>query len=211
MQLEILPLAITMVAGPQILASIIFVTSKRDPVKVSAGYLLGMICAIAIFITAVFIIARTFGITADSHGNAPKKVTVTELVLVSLLIIAAFRSYLKRATIKAPKWLSKLQSFTPSGAFKLAFPLIWLMPGDFIVMVTVGIHLAGNGSAVTDILSLLPFLGLVMLLAGGPLLGFLIFRKKATRFMPKVRDWIQSNSWIINILVYLVFIYLILT
>lgn len=211
MQLEILPLAITMVAGPQILSSIIFVTSKRDPVKVSLGYLLGIICAIAIFITAVFVIARAFGISADAHGNAPKKVTVTELILVGLLIVAAFRSYLKRTTAKPPKWLSKLQSFTPRSAFKLAFPLIWLMPGDFIVMVTVGLHLAGNGSAATDIISLLPFLALVILLAGAPLLGFVIFRKRATHFMPKVRGWIQHNSWLVNILVYLVFIYLILT
>lgn len=211
MLLDILPLAITMVVGPQILASIIFVTSKRDPVKVSASYLLGMICAIAIFITAVFIIARSFGISADAHGNAPKKVTTTELILVGLLVAAALRSYLGRATAKPPKWLGKLQSFTPRGAFKLAFLLIWLMPGDFIVMLTVGLHLAGNGSAATDILSLVPFLGLVMLLAGAPLLGFIIFRKRATRVMPKVRDWIQHNSWLVSILVYLVFIYLILT
>ena len=109
MQLDILPLAITMVAGPQILASIIFVTSKRDPVKVSLGYLLGMLFAITIFITAVFIIARSFGVSADSSGNAPKKINAFEITLVGLLLIAAFRSYLKRATIKPPKWLGKLQ------------------------------------------------------------------------------------------------------
>jgi hypothetical protein len=211
MQLEILPLAVTMVAGPQILASIVFVTSKKDPVKVSLGYLLGILLAASTFITAVFIIARLLGISADASGQAPKKLNAVEIILISLLILASIRSYLSRATAKAPKWLTKLQETTPRGAFKLAILLIWLMPGDFIVMLTVGLHLAGHGSDPADLLSAVPFLGVVMLLAASPLLGFLAFRKPATRLMPKVRDWIQHNSWLVNIAVYLVFIYLIVT
>lgn len=211
MQLDILPLAITMVAGPQILASIIFVTSKKNPVKVSLGYLLGILLAATIFISAVFVIARLLGISADADGNAPKKVNVVEIILVGLLIFASIRSYLKRATAKPPKWIAKLQETTPTGAFKLALPLIWLMPGDFVVMLTVGLHLAGHGSDPTDLLSIIPFLGLVLLLAGAPLLGLLAFRRRATAVMPHVRDWIQDNSWLVNIAVYLVFIYLLLT
>ncbi|HVV66757.1 MAG TPA: GAP family protein [Candidatus Saccharimonadales bacterium] len=211
MQLEILPLAITMVAGPQMLASIIFITSKRDPVKVSAGYLLGILCTTAIFISAVFLLARAFGISADAHGNAPKKVTVVEVILIGLLVFAAIRSYLTRATSKPPKWLSKLQDFTPAGAFKLAIPLFCLMPGDFIVMVTVGLHLAGHGWSAGDLVSIIPFIAVVLLLAGSPLLAFLAFRKRASRTIPKMRDWIQHNSWLVNIVVYCVFIYLILT
>ncbi len=211
MQLEILPLAITMVAGPQILASIIFVTSKKDPVKVSLGYLLGILIAATIFISAVFVIARMLGISADASGNAPKKVNAVEIILVGLLIFASIRSYLKRATAKPPKWITKLQETTPLGAFKLALLLIWLMPGDFVVMVTVGLHLAGHGSDPADLLSIVPFLGLVLLLAAAPLLALLAFRHRAEQAMPHVRDWIQANSWLVNIAVYLVFIYLILT
>lgn len=211
MQLDILPLAITMVAGPQILAAIIFVTSKKDPIKVSLAYLIGILLAATVFISAVFVIARLLGISADAEGNAPKKVNAVEIILVGLLIFASVRSYLKRATAKPPKWLAKLQETTPRGAFELAIPLVCLMPGDFIVMVTVGLHLAGHGSDPTDLLSIIPFLGLVMLLAGAPLLGLLIFRHRAKRAMPRARDWIQDNSWLVNIAVYLVFIYLILT
>lgn len=211
MQLDILPLAITMVAGPQILASIIFITSKRNPIKVSLSYLLGIVVAVTVFITAVFIIARVLGISADAGGNAPKKVNAVEIILVGLLILASVRSYLKRATAKPPKWLGQLQHTSPRGAFKLALPLIWLMPGDFVVMLTVGLHLAGHGSDPADLLSLLPFLGLVLLLAAAPLLAFCIFHHRAVKVMPRVRDWIEANSWLVSIVVYCVFIYLILT
>jgi hypothetical protein len=38
-----------------------------------------------------------------------------------------------------------------------------------------------------------------------------LFRKRAEVAMPKVRDWMNSHSWVINIFVYLVFIALILS
>ena len=211
MQLEILPLAITMMAGPQILASIIFVTSRKGAIKVSLAYLIGILLAATVFISVVFTVARLLGISADAAGHAPKKLNVVEVILISLLILASLRSYLSRATAKPPKWLLKLQDTTPSGAFKLGLLLICFMPGDVVVMITIGLHLAGHGSAATDLLSIIPFLAAVMFIAAAPLLGFLTFHKRAEVVMPKIRDWMQANSWLVNIAVYLVFIYLILT
>jgi hypothetical protein len=211
MQPEILPLAITMMAGPQILVAIIFITSKKDVIKVSVSYLAGIAIAGSVFITTVFIIARLLGITADAAGHAPKKVSVIEVILVSLLIFASLRSYLNRTTAKPPKWMAKLQETKPSGAFKLGLLLICLMPGDFVVMITVGLHLAGHGSSPAALLNAVPFLVVVMLIASAPLLGYLAFRRQAQSIMPKVRNWIQDNSWLVNIAVYLVFIYLLVT
>jgi hypothetical protein len=41
-------------------------------------------------------------------------------------------------------------------------------------------------------------------------LSYLLFRRSAQRMMPKVSDWMNTNSWLVNIIVYVVFIYLIL-
>ncbi len=211
MQLAILPLAITTMLGPQLLASIIFVTSKKNPVKVSLGYLAGILFAASTFIAAVYIVARQFGLSPDASGNAPKGADVVEIILVGLLILASLRSYLTRATAKPPKWLAQLQETTPKGAFKLALLLIYLMPTDIIVMLTVGLHLAAHGSGVANFLSILPFLAVVLLIAGGPLLSYLLFRKRAIVVMPKIRDWMQDNSWLVNIIIYVFFIILITT
>lgn len=211
MQTDILPLAITMLAGPQILSAIIFVTSQRGAVKVSLAYLAGIFVAITIFISAVFIIARSLGLHADATGAPPRWEHLLELVLVGLLIGLSIRSYLGRKTAKPPKWLSQLQDTKPAGAFKLALLLIWLMPGDFIIMLTIGLHLAANGNVPRDALNVLPFVSLTLLLAALPLIGYLTFRERAERAMPKVRDWMQSHSWLINIAVYIFFIVLITT
>ena len=39
---------------------------------------------------------------------------------------------------------------------------------------------------------------------------YLLFYRRAQRAMPKVRDWMNSNSWLVNIIVCIVFIFLIL-
>ncbi|MDW6058357.1 GAP family protein [Streptomyces sp. FXJ1.4098] len=50
MDLQILPLAVTMMAGPQIVAAVILVTAPR-PVRVSLAFLLGVAVATAAGVT----------------------------------------------------------------------------------------------------------------------------------------------------------------
>ncbi len=211
MQLDILPLAITTMIGPQILSAIIFVTSKENTVKVSLSYLAGILLAASTFIAAVFTAARLFGLKAGAAGNAPSWVGTVEIILVGLLIFFSIRTYLKRATAKPPKWLAKLQTAGPGDAFKLGVLLIFLMPTDIIVMVTVGMHLAAHGTSPSALLDALPFLAVVALIAGFPLICYTLFRERAIVAMPKLRDWMQDNSWLVNIIIYCFFIVLILT
>lgn len=206
-----MPLAITTMVGPQILVAIIFITAKKDAIKVSLSYLLGILFAASAFITAVFVAARLFGLSANASGQPPHWANTVEVILVVLLIVLSLRSYLTRKTAKPPKWLTGLQDTKPGTAFKLALLLIFLMPTDIMVMLTVGLHLAAHGSNPTDLLYALPFLAVVMLIAGFPLYSYLLFRKRAERAMPKLRDWMQENSWLVNIIIYLFFIYLVLT
>lgn len=211
MQLDILPLAITMMVGPQILVAIIFVTSKKNAIKVSLSYLSGLLFATSTGIIVVFTAARLFGLSADASGKAPKASMTVELILVGLLICLSLRSYLKRKTAKPPKWLTSLESAGLGTAFKMGLLLIYLMPMDLIIMLTVGLHLASHGSDPLDLLNALPFLAIMMLIAGFPLVSYLLFRSKAESIMPKIRDWMQDNSWLVNIIIYVFFIFLIVT
>ena len=104
--------------------------------------------------------------------------------------------------------MNKLLEATPSKAFLLAAGLIFLMPTDIVAMLTVGINLTSNDLEVSDAV---PFILLTTLIAALPLLFYLVFYRRAVSFMPKVRDWMEANSWAINIFVYLLFIYLILS
>jgi Sap, sulfolipid-1-addressing protein len=52
-------------------------------------------------------------------------------------------------------------------------------------------------------------MGLTVFLAALPFLAYLLFHRRALEAMPKVRDWMTTNSWLVNIIVCGIFIALI--
>lgn len=207
---KVLPLAITMMAGPQIICSIIFVTKDKGPVRTSLAYVVAVCLAAATGMLIAFGLANALGNAIDLGGGDGESTVgkVIEIALVSLLILRAVTVYLHRAASEPPKWLGALQTAGPRRAFEIGVLLILLFPGDIVVMVTTGVHLVGNGLPYT---AALPLIGLTTLIAALPLLFFISFRHRATALMPKARDWMNSHSWVINILVCVVFIGLILS
>jgi hypothetical protein len=87
----------------------------------------------------------------------------------------------------------------------MGFILIFLMPTDIASMLTVGVNLQQNGHSLIDAL---PFLALTLLIAALPLLAYLLLGRRAKEAMPKVRDWMSANSWLVNIIVLGIFIFL---
>ncbi len=209
MDAHVLPLAITMMAGPQIISSIIFITRESGAVKVSLAYVTAVALAASIGILICMGLASLLdnAIDLQSGGGPSTAAKVIQIVLICLLILRAITIYLRRATSEPPKWLGTLQTATARRAFEIGLLLILLFPGDVVVMLTTGIHLTSERHSFFDAL---PLIGLVTLIAASPLLFYLLFKKRAERLMPRVRDWMNSHSWAINIAVCVVFIALIL-
>jgi hypothetical protein len=209
MDLHVLPLAITMMAGPQIISSIIFVTRESGAVRVSLAYVSAIFLAACLGVLICIGLAELLGnavdLTGDGEGSSAAK--AIQIVLVGLLIVRALMVYVRRADSEPPKWLGALQTATPRRAFEIGALLILLFPGDVVVMLTTGVHLVSEGHSWFDAL---PLILLTTLIAASPLLFYLLFRRRAEAVMPGVRDWMNSHSWVINILVCLVFVALIL-
>jgi hypothetical protein len=203
----ILPLAITMMAGPQIMSAIVFVTSERA-VKNSLAFVLGVLVATAIGVAALRGILSLLGDSVslgDSSDNGSAG-QVIQFALVALLIAAAIKNYVRRETVEPPKWLGKLQQADPRQALRTGLLVILFMPSDVIVMLTVATNLEHTGDSLG---AALPFILLTALVAAVPLLGYLIFHRRAVSAMPKLRDWMSANSWLVNIIVCVVFVILI--
>ncbi|MDC0768185.1 GAP family protein [Streptomyces sp. HD] len=202
--LNVLPLAVTMMAGPQIMSAIIFVTAPRA-VRVSVGFLIGVAVAATVGTAITWGIASLFDLgdpeDSGSSGN------VVQYVLVGLLVAAALKNWIRRESIQPPKWLGTLMSADPRKALKVGLLVILLMPSDILVMLTVGTNLAQTDAA---FVSALPFIGATVLIAALPLLFLLLFHRRAVAAMPHVRDWMNTHSWLINIIVCGIFIVLIL-
>src|SRR5215204_5737455 len=209
MNLQILPLAITMMAGPQIMSALIFVTASK-PLKLSAAFLAGVTIGPTVGVAITFTIATLFGnsVSLGDSSNSGSLGNIIQYLLVGLLVFLAIKNYVGRETIEPPRWLGALQNAGPRTAFTTGLLLLSVFPSDFVVLMTVGVNLAQQNAS---LLGTVPFVLATILIAALPLLSFLLFRRGAQRVMPKVREWMNTNSWLVNIIVYVVFILLILS
>ena len=208
MSLSVIPLAITMNAGPQIMSAIIFITASK-PLKLSAYFLAGVVMAVVVGVTVTYTLADVLGNSislGDSSDNGSLG-NIIQYVLVGLLVLLSIRSYLGRETSEPPRWLGALQNANPRTAFTTGLLLLSVFPSDLVILVTVGVNLAQNGAS---LLGAVPFIAATVFIAALPVLSYLLFRRQAQQAMPKVRDWMNTHSWLVNIIVYVVFILLIL-
>jgi hypothetical protein len=208
MSLAVLPLAITMNAGPQIMSAIIFVTANK-PLKLSAYFITGVVIAVTAGVTITYTLASVLGnsVSLGDSSDSGSLGNIIQYVLVGLLVFLSIRSYLTRATSEPPRWLGAMQNAKPRTAFLAGLLLLSVFPSDFVILITVGVNLAQHNAS---LLAALPFIGATILIAALPVLSYLLFRRRAERAMPKVRDWMNTNSWLVNIIVYVIFILLIL-
>src|SRR5829696_4127841 len=208
MSLAIIPLAITMNAGPQIMSAIIFVTTPKA-LRLSAYFMAGVVIAVTAGVTITFTLASVLGgsISLGDPSDSGSLGNIIQYLLVGLLVVLSLRSYLTRATSEPPRWLGAMQNANPRTAFLAGLLLLSIFPSDFVVLMTVGVNLAQSGSS---LLGALPFVAATIFIAAMPMLSYLLFRRRAEVLMPRVRDWMNTNSWLVNIIVYIVFIVLIL-
>jgi hypothetical protein len=208
MSLSVIPLAITMNAGPQIMSALIFVTANK-PLKLSAYFLTGVVIAVTVGVTVTYTLASVLGnsVSLGDSSDSGSLGNIIQYLLVGLLVFLSIKSYVGRETSEPPRWLGALQNAKPTTAFTTGLLLLSVFPSDFVILVTVGVNLAQSGS---NLLAAVPFVAATIFIAALPVLSYLLFHRRAQRVMPKVRDWMNTNSWLVNIIVYVIFIVLIL-
>jgi Sap, sulfolipid-1-addressing protein len=184
---KVLPMTFVMIAGPQILSAIFLATSagwRRN----SVAYITGAALSITAFVSASYFLINGLN---DEGGSSD---TVYIVILV-LLVLAALHTYVKRAESEPPKWMGKLQDADAKFAFKLGFLLLGIFPTDILTSVAVGQSLANDGSPFWHCAL---FIGLTLFLLAIPLLSLLAFGDRAQAAIPKARDWMNNNSWVVS-------------
>ena len=202
--LTILPMAVVMVAGPQIVSAVFLAISDQAR-RSSIAYLLGVALAVTIGVTLVYTVASLLGVSAPPSGESGK--SLVDYVIIALFLLLAVRVYLRRNESEPPKWMGKLATATPRFAFKLGFLLFLLMPTDVITMVVVGLYLARHDD---PLFYAVPFILLTLLIVSIPLLVLLLLGHRAETTLPKVRAWMTANSWIVSEIVIAFFLILFL-
>jgi hypothetical protein len=202
---EVLPLAVVMIAGPQILVPIFLATSETWRAN-SAAYVLGA----ALSISLVIAIAHLLGSSLGGGGGGLLGPTGQQLLygaILVLLLYAAIETYRKRNVSEPPKWMGKLTTATPRFSFRLGFLLLGVFPTDLVTSISVGTYLAANGASLTDAAG---FVLLTLFILAIPLLSVLLLGERAETVLPRIRDWMDDNSWMISEAVIALFIVLVL-
>ena len=160
----------------------------------SAAFLAGAVFSITLVVTAAYFLTRAAkgGDSSSAGGTTGHVIDTLVLVLLLALAIYVFHS---RKKAEPPKWMGKLQSATPSLSLKLGFLLLGVLPSDLLTSVTVGTHLSREGDPWWHCL---PFIGLTLLLLAMPVILVVLMGARANQFLPRVRDWMSSNSWIVS-------------
>lgn len=202
--LKILPLAFVMVAGPQIITAFLFVTSDNWR-QISVAYVLGAALSISLVMGAAYLLTQGAGEGGEGSGSG---LTAVDYVVLALLVFAAVRNFRKRDESEPPKWMGRLQSATAKPAFVLGFLLLGFFPSDLVTSISVGGFLSGHGDPYWHGLV---FVALTVLLLSLPALLAATMGSRAETVLPKVRGWMDQNSWIISEVVIVFFIVIILT
>jgi len=202
--LKVLPLAFVMIAGPQIITAFLFATSPSWK-RISSAYVLGAALSIPLLVAAGYLLTSGAGEGGEASSSS---LTPTDCVILVLLVFAIVRTFFKRNQSEPPKWMGRLQSATPKSAFVLGFLLLGLFPSDLITSVSVGSFLSHHGD---PFLHALPFILFALLLLAAPALLVVAMRERAQAVLPKVRDWMNANSWIVSEVVLVFFVVIILS
>jgi len=200
---QVLPLAIVMIAGPQILSPIFLATSEQWR-KNSAAYVFGASLSISLVVVVAYLLGSSLGGGGGGLLGATGQQLLYLVVLV-LLLYAAVETYRKRNVSEPPKWMGKLTSASPRFSFRLGFLLLGFFPTDIVTSISVGTFLAANDDPVTDAAG---FVLLTLFILALPSLSVLVLGKRAEAALPKIRDWMNDNSWIISEAVIALFIVL---
>lgn len=188
---KIVPLAVVMVAGPQIVSAIMLAVSENAK-KGSLAFIGGAMSAATLGTAVIYTAAKLLHAEASSGDSSASTI---DYVFLVLLVLLAIRVFMKRKQTEPPKWMSKLQTAKPKFALQLGFVLFLLMPTDILTMLTVGSYLATHGNSLIEAI---PFLLVTALFIGSPLIIILAMGERAKMVLPKLRDWMNSNSWIVS-------------
>ena len=192
----VLPMAVVMSAGPQIVTATFLATSQGSK-RNSLAFLSGVATATTIGVTVFFLLG------SGTAGKQKEGKDWLDWVIIGLLVFLLIWVFVKRNESQPPKWMGRLQDANARFAVTIGFLLYILMPTDLVAMATVGAYIARQGEPWWHTLG---FVVLTILIAGLPFIVLLAMGKRAESVLPRIREWMNANSWIVNEAVLLFFL-----
>ncbi|WP_410810598.1 GAP family protein [Micromonospora sp. 067-2] len=195
--LTVLPLAVVMVAGTQLVVAVFLASSDR-PRAASLGFLAGAGLVVAAGVTVGWLLTRLVGgVVTDVSALAGRvdRGPAIDLVVLALLLSLAVVVWLRRNRSGPPRWLGDIGHADPRWALRLGALLFVATPTDDLTMAAVGASVARHDLPWWH---LLPFVLLTVTLLALPLLALLLLGRRAARVLARMREWAERHAWVVN-------------
>ncbi|TNH27453.1 hypothetical protein FHG89_17870 [Micromonospora orduensis] len=195
--LTVLPLAVVMVAGTQLVVAVFLASSDR-PRAASVGFLAGAGLVVTAGVTVTWLLTRVAsGLAADASRIAGKvdRGPAIDIVVLVLLVSLAIIVWVRRNRSGPPKWLGSLGHADPRWALRTGALLFVVTPTDDLTMAAVGASVARHDLPWWH---LVPFVLLTVLLLALPLLALVLLGSRAARVLARMREWAERHAWIVN-------------
>ena len=202
---SIIPLAITVMLGPQILVAMLLITHKK-PLQSSIIYIIAVVTTIILTTFIAYNLITVMGLHRQSGNDEHNYL---KYIIISLLLILLIWTFVNRKKITSkPKWMENISAASPKKIFSIGVFLIALMPTDLAIAFTIGGLILTNRGILLDAT---PFFLAVTLIASLPLMFYLALGKKGHQYIDTANDWLNTHGWVINTVVYTFFIYLLIS
>jgi threonine/homoserine/homoserine lactone efflux protein len=192
-----LPLAIGVAISPvPIIAIILMLLSKRSGAN-SASFLLGWVVGVVLVLSVVVTVAGTA--TLESSSGPSATVSWIKIGLGVLLLIVGLRDWRKRPKKgeepTLPKWLTTIESITPTKSGGLGLLLSAVNPKNLLLLVGAGVVIAQEATTTGDkVVAMIVFIVIAISTVALPVILNLTMGDKARAILDALNDWLKANN-----------------
>jgi hypothetical protein len=205
---EVLTFAVAVAISPlAIIAVILMLFSARARVN-GPAFLLGWVVALAAVSTIVYVVSHDGNVATSS--TASDSVSWGKVVLGVGLLLLARRSWRNRpapgAEPSMPKWMARVDSFSPWQAAGLGVVLAVANPKNLILTLGSAAGLAQLGLSTSDaIVATVVFVLLGSVTIVGPVLYSLVGGERARSSLDSAKAWLGEHNAAVMAALFLVF------
>ena len=200
----VLPLALGIAVSPiPIIAAILMLLSPHARTT-GLGFLGGWVTGIVATVV-IFTLVSTLIPASDPDASKPIA-GVIKIVLGALLLLLALRQWRNRPavgeTAALPKWMSAIDSMTPTRALAIGFLLSAVNPKNLLMAVGAGVDIGGGGLDVGEAaIVIVIFVLLASASVAVPVVGYLVAAERVKAPLESMRAWLgQNNAVVMSIL-----------
>jgi hypothetical protein len=203
-----LPLAIGIAISPLPIIAIILMLITPKARSNGLAFLAGWLLGLAIVGTIVLIVANTSDVATSSGPS--RTVSAIKLVLGLLLLVAAWRQLGKRpqpgAVAPMPKWMTALDTFTPTRSLAIGALLSGVNPKNLILNATAAAGIAQSGlSGPQQAVVLLLLVVIGSLGVAAPVGVYFAMGEKAAPVLNGWKTWLATNNATVMVVLFVIF------